>query len=185
MPGAVAVDVVDRRVDRIDHGHRNLGAEIFRREIGLAGHARHRHEPAGGGVAHDLDLVRIEGGRDVGKKPFGHVAVHEQRFGRVADAHPLALRIDRDRLRHGQVCRPIDVDVAVAREVLEHRHPCLGTDATDQRLPSAGNHDVDEVVHLEKRADRLAVGGIDQLHAVDRQAGGCDRPPHALHDPAA
>ena len=177
--------MVDRRVDRIDHGHRNFGTEIFHREIGLAGHARRRHEPTGGGIAHDLDLVRSEGDGDIGKEPFGHVAVHEQRFGGVADAHPLALRIDRDRLRHGEVGRPIDVDVAVAREVLEHRHPRLGADASDECLAPSGNDDVDEVVHFEKRADGLAVGGIDQLHAVDRQAGGRDRPPHALHDPAA
>ena len=75
--------------------------------------------------------------------------------------------------------------MAVAREVLEHRHPRLGTDASDEGLASTWNDDVDEVIHFEKRTDGLAVGGIDQLHAVGRQARGGDRPPHALHDPAA
>ena len=140
---------------------------------------------ASGGIPHDLDFLVAQGGGDVGEEAFRHIAVHEQRLGGVAHAHPLTLRVDGDGLCHRQIGRPIHVHVAVACEVLEHRHPRLGTDPPDERFATPGDHDVDEVVHLQKRAHRLPVGGIDQLHAVGRQAGGHDCPPHALHDPRA
>ena len=65
-----------------------------------------------------------------------------------AGAGALDLGVERDRLRHRQVGGPVDVDVAVAREMLEHRHPRLGADAADELLAPARDDDVDQVVHL-------------------------------------
>ena len=93
--------------------------------------------------------------------------MHEQRLGGVADAHPLALGVDGDRFGHVEVGGLVDVDVAVAREVLENGHSRLGADASDQGLAASGNGDVDEVVHREKLAHSLTVGDVDELHGID------------------
>ena len=92
--------------------------------------------------------------------------MNKERLGGVADTHPLALRVDRDRFGHVEVGSFVDVDVAVAGEVLEHGHPGLGADALDEGLAAARDRHVDEVGHREKLTHGLAIADIDQLHAV-------------------
>jgi len=62
--------------------------------------------------------------------------------------------------------------VAVAVEVLDHRHARFGQQARNQALAAARDDDVDELAHGDQLADRGAVGGIDDLHALGGQAGG-------------
>ena len=60
--------------------------------------------------------------------------------------------------------------------MLDHGHAGQLDDSTDQRLATARDHQINAVVHLHKFADRLAVGGPDQLHHLLRQPrlGGAD-----------
>lgn len=58
----------------------------------------------------------------------------------------------------------------------------LAADAADEGLAAAGDHDVDQIVQLQKLTHRLTVGRVDQLHAVDGEAAFRDRLPHALDD---
>ena len=51
--------------------------------------------------------------------------MHEQGLGRVAHAGPLALGVDRDGERHGEVGGRVHVDVAVAPGGGDHRHPAV------------------------------------------------------------
>ena len=59
----------------------------------------------------------------------------------------------------------VDVDVADAVEVLDHRDARLARQALDQLLAAARDDDVDVIGERHERADRGAVGGVDQLHA--------------------
>ena len=72
--------------------------------------------------------------------------------------------------------------MAIAVEVLEDRHPRLGADPADELLTAARDRQIDERVELEKLPDRGPVGGVDQLHAVDRQAGGGNTPTDRLNN---
>ena len=97
--------------------------------------------------------------------------MHQQRLGRVAHAQPLALGVDGDRLGHVEIGGAVDVDVAVAGEVLDDRHLGFGRDAANQPFAAARNGHVDVLRQREKMADRLAIGRGDQLHGVGGQAG--------------
>jgi hypothetical protein len=95
----------------------------------------------------------------------------EQRFGGVAGAVALRLGVLDDLQRLGRVGVVVDVDMAVAVEVLDHRHPRFGQQARDQPLAAARHDDVDELAHGDQLADRGAVGGVDDLHRFGGQAG--------------
>ena len=98
-------------------------------------------------------------------------AVDQQRLGRAADAGAPQLRVQHDRARHLEVGVAVDVDVADALEVADHRHPRLGLHARDEALAAARHDHVDEVGHAgEHLADRGAVGGRHQLDRGLRQA---------------
>uniref|UniRef100_UPI001ED9B73F glutamate-5-semialdehyde dehydrogenase n=1 Tax=Pseudomonas aeruginosa TaxID=287 RepID=UPI001ED9B73F len=77
------------------------------------------------------------------------------------------LRGDANRLV--QVGGDIDVDVADAVQVLDHRHLGLAADALDQALAAARDDHVDVFGHADQRADRRAVGGFHHLHGGGRQ----------------
>ena len=73
--------------------------------------------------------------------------MNQQRFGRIANAQPLALRVDHNRFGHRQIGRRIDIDMAVAAEMLDHGHSRLGRYPTDQPFAAARNGQVDEFGH--------------------------------------
>ena len=66
----------------------------------------------------------------------------------------------------------VDVDVAHAVEMLDHRHLRVARDALDQALAAARHDHVDVLFVGDQVADCGAVGGGDHLHGVVRQAGG-------------
>ena len=82
--------------------------------------------------------------------------------------------------RHVEVGRVVDVDVAVAVQVLDDRHLGLAADALDQALAAARDDHVDVLRHGDQLAHGLAVGGLHQLHRLGRQAGLGQR---LLHQP--
>ena len=117
----VAVDVLDRFVRRRDDLRRNDRAEKFRAVIFV------RRGPSGGDefarpfVSADFDLAGGEFHSDARQEFGGDIRVDQQRFAGVADSHSLALRINRDPFGHRQIGRAVDIDVAVAREMFDHR----------------------------------------------------------------
>ena len=96
--------------------------------------------------------------------------MHQQRLGRVADAHPLALAVDQNLLGHVEIGRRVDVHVAVAGEMFDDGHLGLGRHAANQPLAAARNRQVDVLRQRQKLAHRVAVGRAHQLHGVRRQA---------------
>ena len=68
--------------------------------------------------------------------------------------------------------RLVDVDVADAFEMREHRHARLRLHARDQALAAARHDDVDIAVEpAEHQPDRGAVAGRDELDGGLRQTG--------------
>ena len=59
--------------------------------------------------------------------------------------------------------------MAIAGEVLQHRHPRLLAHAADQAFAAAGNGQVDVLGHVQQFIHRGAIGGGHQLDGVRRQ----------------
>ena len=62
--------------------------------------------------------------------------------------------------------------MAVAVQMLNHRHARLGQQARNQALAAARHDHIDVFTHGNKLADRRAIGRINHLHRIGRQAGG-------------
>ena len=74
--------------------------------------------------------------------------------------------------RHVEIGRLVDIDVADAFEMREHRHARLRLHAGDEALAAARHDDVDGAVEARQHlADGRAVGGRHELDRVLRQAG--------------
>ena len=99
-------------------------------------------------------------------------AIDQQRLGRAADAGAPQLGVQHDGLGHVERGRLVDVDVADAFEMREHRHARLALHARDQALAAARHDDVDLAVEAgEHHADRGAVAGRHQRDRRLRQVG--------------
>ena len=102
----------------------------------------------------------------------GDLAVDEQRLGRPADPRPPHLGVEHDVPRHVPVGGLVDVDVADAVEMRDHRHAAFVLHALDQALAAARHDDVDPLRHGEHGADRSPVGRRHELDGGLRQSGG-------------
>ena len=61
--------------------------------------------------------------------------------------------------------------MAVAIQMLDHRHLGIAAHAFDQAFAAARNDDIDELRHRDQLGNGLPIGGLHQLHCIDRQAG--------------
>ena len=94
--------------------------------------------------------------------------MHEQRFQRVADGRPRGLAVDQQVAAPGRDRPRIDVQMADALVVLDHRHARVLGDEADQALAAARDRQVDSVVSCSsstiasrrgpRRASTAAVG---------------------------
>ena len=99
-------------------------------------------------------------------------AIDQQRLGRAADAGAAHLGVEHDRLRHLEIGGAIDIDMADAFEMREHRHARFVLHARDKALAAARHDHVDAAVKpAQHLADRGAVAGRHQLDRLFRQAG--------------
>ena len=88
----------------------------------------------------------------------GAGAVDEQRLGRAAHAGAPHLGVEHDALGHVERSRLVDIDVADAFEVREHRHARFRLHARDQALAAARHDHVDGAVEAgQHQPDRGAV----------------------------
>ena len=72
-------------------------------------------------------------------------------------------------MRHGEIGGAVDVGVADAFEVREHRHARFVLHAVDEALAAARHDDVDRAVEaLQHEADGVAIG---RRHELDRGFG--------------
>ena len=102
----------------------------------------------------------------------GDGAVDEQRLGGAAHADAAHLGVDGDPLRHVEIGGGMNIDVADALEMGEHRHARLHLDAADQALAAARHDHIDGAVEPgEHQPDGGAVAGRHHLDRFRRQAG--------------
>ena len=97
--------------------------------------------------------------------------MHQQRLHGVAGAQPLRLGVVGNANRLVDVRTLVDVDVANAVQMLDHRNARLAVDALDQALAPARHDHVDVLLHGDQFAHRGAVGGLDHLHGRFGQTG--------------
>ena len=106
----------------------------------------------------------------------------QQRLHGVAGAVALRLGVVGDAHRLVEIGLVVDVDVAHAVQVLDHRDARLARQALDQSLAAARHDDVDVFLHRDELADGGAVGGLDHLHRGFGQAGRLQAFVHARGD---
>ena len=92
----------------------------------------------------------------------------EQCFHGIAHAGTLALGIDRDFFGHGQIGCFVDIDVANAVVVFDHRHARVFHHGLDEGVTAARHDDVEVTIHLGEQSDAVAVG---ERHELDHVGG--------------
>ena len=97
--------------------------------------------------------------------------MHEQRLGRVAHARPLDLRVQHDRARLLEVGAGVDVDVAVARRGVDHRHRGDRLQRRLQALSPARDDQVDGARLGGELGQLLAAAARHQAHAALGEPG--------------
>ena len=98
-------------------------------------------------------------------------AVDQQRLGRAADAGAPHLRVQHDRARHLEIGVAVDVDVADALEVADHRHARLLLHALHEAL-AAARHDHVDAARSCRRASRRPPRGRWSAPAGSRPRAG-------------
>ncbi len=156
--GAVALDVLDRLVDRIHHANgEHLGEELGVVVVLGGAPMRQRHRPGSPALrsqTRSSTPSSRQRARDREQQARRRLAVDQQRLGGVAHRRPLHLAVDRDRHRLGGVGVAIDVGVADALVVLDHRNARVLDHEADQALAAARDHQVDQVVLAQQLARR-------------------------------
>ena len=167
---AVALDMRDGRVDAVDHLRGDDGVEIFGRPVLLGRRLDARIDRARRRVAAHLAARIEQHGHQRRKMRRRRRRIDQQRLGGAAHAGAPHLGVEHDRLRPCRAsARRVDVDVADAFEMGEHRHARFLLHARDQALAAARHDHVDGAVEArEHHPDRRAVA---RRHQLDRSLG--------------
>ncbi len=97
--------------------------------------------------------------------------IHEQRFSGTADTGAPHLGVHRNLDGHAHICILVDVHVAVAVEVADHRHTGFALDAFDEPLAATRDDDVNVFRHAREHvADGCAIRSRNYLDARFRQS---------------
>jgi hypothetical protein len=118
-----------------------------------------------------LATLFTQGSNDGGGMGFHDVAMDQQAFGGPAHAGAAHLGVDDDAHSHVEVSGLVDIDVADAFKMREHRHARFGLDAAHQRLAAARHDQVNGAAKpCQHHADCRAVCGWHHLDGGFRQA---------------
>ena len=150
----VFVDEVNRRAIVLDLRHVDVQREIFRSCLVFV-------------QCHAFVLrPRLDHRHEQGRQLF----VDEQTFRRVADARTLRFRVVENRERHPEIGLVVDIDVADALVVLQHRNERRLAHRADEPFTAPWNRDVNEPHAPHQLVHRLMIEDLDQLNGV------CQRP---------
>ena len=166
----MSADVLDRRVEPLDHADRQHEVEIFLVPVGVRRGPGRGHQRARVRAAAQLDAGVGEPRRGRGQKTLGDGAIHQQRLERVADRRPLRLGVQHDGRGHVEVGGRVDEDVHHALVVLEHRHARALGDPAHELFTAARDDEVEIPVLLEHGRHRLAIGHFEELDGLGRRA---------------
>ena len=104
------------------------------------------------------------------QKVEGDGAVHEQRFSGVTGRVALGLGVFSHANGYVEVGFGVDVGVADALKMLDHRNGRFGRETGDEALAAARNKHVDVVAGPDELAHQGAVGGFDELDGACGEA---------------
>ena len=172
MAGSPSLNVCNGFVNGVDDADRENRPEEFSRPILLRGRSNPGDKQLRAGAAAQFHAMLLKLSPERGQQILCDAVVHQQGFHRAADAVTVCFRVEGDACRHVQVGIRVDIHVAVAVKVFDHRHARLGGEAVDQTLASTRDDDVDVLGHGDEVADRRTVGRIDHLDCCGRQPGG-------------
>ena len=163
----VALDMRDGLVQPCHHLRGDDAVEEFRAPVRLAcgrdARVDRLHRPVAAHRAAGVEQ-RLHQRCEMGRR---HGSIDEQRLRRAANAGAPELRVEQHLPRHRKIGFGVDINVVVAIEMRENRHPRLGLHALDKALAAARNDDVDRAIKArEHLPDRLA---IPDRHELDRR----------------
>ena len=124
------------------------------------------------GIAANLAAGVEQHGHQRLEELCGAGAIDQQSLGRAAYAGAAHLGIEHDRFGHAELGLAVDIDMADAFEVSEHRHARLGLHPADQILAAARHDHVDGAIEAgQHHADRFTIAGRDERDGRGGQPG--------------
>ena len=167
---AVAADVGDRGVERVDDADGQDQVEVLGVPVGGLGRASSRGGSPGSPRRPGARRPRAWRASATSGRKVGAASRWTRRVSAALQTPgALGLGVDDDPDGHREVGVGVDVDVAVARVVLQDRHLRLGDDPADQALAAPGDGQVDPVGH--RRAGGRRPRGRSSRRAGRRRAG--------------
>ena len=161
MVGAEAVDVRDGLFKRIDRAHAEGQVEVLRAPVRLrrrlAGHAGRTKHRLCALVRADAHARRVQRLRRSGQRR-PRLFMHEQRLHGVAGRGVLRLGVHDDARGHLRVRVLVQVEVAHAVAVAQHRDARVVHDVAHKGVGAARDDEVDVLVEREHLAHVLARG---------------------------
>ena len=164
MAGAVVTDVGDGFVEAADGFDGQGQVEIFRAVVFFRGGLDHVREKSGQErIAIHFDAGGLQDGDDLWVEAFRHAFVDQQRFGGVAGTGLFGFGIEKNLFGHRQISRGININVADAVVMFDHRHPREAHHGFDEAFATERDDEVEILVHLREVLHTLAVGEGHQL----------------------
>src|SRR5690606_13839358 len=171
VPGTIALDVVHGVVNVVDDTNGQDGGEVFSFPVFLRGRCGVGHQRLRAFAAAQTDAFFSECLGQTRQQGRGNVVMHQQCFHGAANAVAIGFGVNSDVVCHVEIGVTVDVQVAVAVQVFDQGYLGIGTQAGDQALAATRNDDIDVIGHGDQFAHGGAVGGVDHLYGVGRQAG--------------
>ena len=168
------VDVGNGLVQALHHFDADDGCQIFFKPILLGGVEQLgtsdlRQNHFGLGAATHFNAFFCIDLANEWQKFCGHALRHQQAFAGIARAVFLSFCVVGHFHGHGHIAWVVNIGVAIAIEVFDDGHFGFAADALNEALAATGNDDIDILWHGNELTHRLAVGGLHQLHRMDRQ----------------
>ena len=170
MLRAIHRNVVNSLIEVGDNANRQYGRQVFGVPVFFTRRLHLRDDFPCGLVASQFNTFVLIDFSQRRQHARGNVLVHQQGLHGVAGAVALGLGVVGNANRLVQVRPVVDVDMANAIEVLEHRDARFGGDAFDESLATARHDDIHVVFHRDQFAHGSAIRGLDHLHRGFRQA---------------
>ncbi len=163
----------DRVIDTVNDTGGNDCVEILGRPVGFARWRRKVSRSNDASVTANRATRLVERLQDRLQMRVGDRAIDEQRLRRTADTRPPHLGVDHDRLGHLEIGPGVDIDVADALQMREHRHRCFALNPSDEALAATGYDHVDRSVETTQHvSDCVTILGRHTLNRVLGQSGG-------------
>ena len=133
-------------VNAVDDRHGEDRREIFGGPVFFGRRLHAWHNGAGLGVAAQFAAGLGQRSGNLRQQRIGNLGINKQGLQRAADARAAQFGVDDDIDRLLRISRRIDIGMAEAFEMADHRHAGVHLDAFDKAASAARDDDVDLAV---------------------------------------